>query len=74
MLTHRNLVATLNSILLSIQLSTTKNDAYLGYLPLAHVLELLCELLMCMNGVKVRKKIGYKHLGRVKTLLQMIDL
>jgi long-subunit acyl-CoA synthetase (AMP-forming) len=53
MLTHKNLVATLNSIVLSIPLSANSYDAYLGYLPLAHVLELLCELLMCMNGVKV---------------------
>jgi long-subunit acyl-CoA synthetase (AMP-forming) len=53
MLTHKNLVGTLNSIVLSIPLSANSYDAYLGYLPLAHVLELLCELLMCMNGVKV---------------------
>jgi len=53
MLTHRNLVATLTSIIIGIGLHGTKSDAYLAYLPLAHVLELLCELLMCMNGIRV---------------------
>ena len=53
MLTHRNLIATLNSIMLAIGLQGTKSDAYLAYLPLAHVLELICELMMCVYGVKV---------------------
>jgi long-subunit acyl-CoA synthetase (AMP-forming) len=54
MLTHRNLIATLTSIILTTGITGTKSDAYLAYLPLAHVLELICELMMCMNGVRVK--------------------
>ena len=63
MLTHRNLVATLTSIIIGIGLHGNKSDAYLAYLPLAHVLELLCELLMCMNGIKVSIEINYCQQG-----------
>ena len=54
MLTHRNLIATLTSIILTAGISGTTSDAYLAYLPLAHVLELICELMVCMNGVRVK--------------------
>jgi len=54
-LSHKNILCTLISIARTLQLKTYPNDAYLAFLPMAHVLELLCE--SCMLGLGV--KIGY---------------
>ncbi|XP_063900962.1 uncharacterized protein LOC135120568 [Zophobas morio] len=43
MLSHRNLLAFIGSVQESIPRLTEK-DRYIGYLPLAHVLELVCEI------------------------------
>jgi len=77
MLTHKNLVSTLFSIITNVNLAATPNDAYLAYLPLvyqesnfkvdllfnflpiaqAHVLELISEMFVLVNGVKI----GYSN-------------
>jgi long-subunit acyl-CoA synthetase (AMP-forming) len=81
MLTHKNLVHTLFSIITSVDIKATPNDAYLAYLPLvrfqtwstdtlefwlftatflsfkAHVLELISEMLVLVNGVRL----GYSN-------------
>ena len=57
MLSHKNLVSALSSLL---NVSPFKpKDRYIGYLPLAHVLELLSEVSCLMCGVKI----GYSSPG-----------
>jgi len=51
MLTHRNLIAAMSSLL---NISSFKNgDRYIGYLPLAHVLELLAETSCLLYGIRI---------------------
>ena len=52
-LTHKNLFVTLTSIARTLDLQARPNDTYLAFLPLAHVLELLCECAMLVHGVKI---------------------
>jgi len=52
MISHRNLVATATTILFLRQFDN-KNDIYIAYLPLAHVLELLSEVTMLLLGVPI---------------------
>jgi long-chain acyl-CoA synthetase len=52
MLSHKNLVSGLQS-LSSITKFEPGKDRYIGYLPLAHVLELLAETCCLVNGVKI---------------------
>lgn len=52
-LSHKNMFSTLKSVMLSIDIQATKEDTFIAFLPLAHVLELLCESMMCMFGVKI---------------------
>ena len=53
-ITHANIVSSLNSFLyLLMNFKITDDDLYIGYLPLAHVLELLSECTMMMFGVGV---------------------
>ena len=52
-LSHRNVFATLKSILLGLDLEAREDDTYIAFLPLAHVLELLCEIMMCVYGVRI---------------------
>ncbi|CAN7939551.1 unnamed protein product [Ixodes hexagonus] len=54
MVTHRNILATLKGLSVNCQsLGIFCNDAYIAYLPLAHILELLIECLCIGLGVKV---------------------
>lgn len=57
MLSHHNLVSALSS--LSNVAPFKPKDRYIGYLPLAHVLELLSEVSCLMCGVKI----GYSSAG-----------
>ena len=51
MLSHNNLIAAMSSLL---NISTFKSkDRYIGYLPLAHVLELLAETSCLLYGIKI---------------------
>jgi len=54
-LTHRNLVATMKSLMFMV--TPKDGEIYLAYLPLAHVLELLSENCMMLFGIKV----GYSN-------------
>ncbi|XP_050530639.1 fatty acid CoA ligase Acsl3 isoform X2 [Daktulosphaira vitifoliae] len=61
-LTHRNLIATLKAFNDAISVDNG-NDVFMGYLPLAHVFELLAELSCLFCGIRI----GYS------TPLTMID-
>merc|ERR1719334_1730351 len=54
-LTHGNMTTTLSALLYN--LNTGPEDVYIGYLPLAHVLELLGEMICTCWGVSI----GYSH-------------
>jgi len=56
MLTHSNVVSTLNSFLYLLP-ETRDDDVYIGYLPLAHVLELVAESMMVVFGIRI----GYSN-------------
>ena len=52
MLSQRNLFNSLKSFALSIDVLCAEGDTYIAFLPLAHVLEMLCEMLMVIHGVR----------------------
>ncbi|KAG5723723.1 Long-chain-fatty-acid--CoA ligase 2 [Termitomyces sp. T112] len=60
-ITHGNLVASVGAVYALLGHHLTYDDSYLAYLPLAHVLEYIVELIMVFVGMPS----GY---GRVKTL------
>jgi long-chain acyl-CoA synthetase len=60
-ITHKNLVASLGAIFQHVGHLLGSEDAYLAYLPLAHILEYIVEIAMYYVGMTI----GY---GRVKTL------
>lgn len=54
MVTHKNIIATLKGFSVNSQtLGNGNDDAYIAYLPLAHILEFLAEFLCLGLGVKV---------------------
>ena len=60
-ITHANLIASIGGVYSLLGHHLTPDDTFLAYLPLAHVLEYIVELIMIFAGVPC----GY---GRVKTL------
>ncbi|KAF6743286.1 long-chain-fatty-acid-CoA-ligase [Ephemerocybe angulata] len=60
-ITHGNLVASVGAVRVLLGHHLTYEDSFLAYLPLAHVLEYIVELIMLFVGMPT----GY---GRVKTL------
>ncbi|TFK36168.1 long-chain-fatty-acid-CoA-ligase [Crucibulum laeve] len=60
-ITHRNLIASVGAVYVLLGHHLTYADSYLAYLPLAHVLEYIVEMIMFFVGMPS----GY---GRVKTL------
>lgn len=60
-ITHANLVASVGGVKTLLGHHLTPEDKFLAYLPLAHVLEYIVELIMLFVGIST----GY---GRVKTL------
>ncbi|KAJ7054630.1 long-chain-fatty-acid-CoA-ligase [Mycena amicta] len=60
-ITHANLVASVGAVYTLLGHHLTSDDAYLAYLPLAHILEYIVELCMLFAGMST----GF---GRVKTL------
>ena len=50
-LTHKNLIGTMKCLMFMLK---PKDDIYIGFLPLAHVLELLSENTMLLFGIKVQ--------------------
>ncbi|KAG6816768.1 hypothetical protein H0H93_007779 [Arthromyces matolae] len=61
LITHGNLVASIGAVYYHIGHHLSYDDSYLAYLPLAHVLEYIVELIILFVGMPA----GY---GRVKTL------
>ena len=57
-LAHRNLVATMKCLMFMVM---PRDDIYIAFLPLAHVLELLAENTMMLFGVKVGFTISHPH-------------
>ena len=54
MITHRNVVKSLNSWLYQFHgFEIKKSDKWIGYLPLAHILELLAEMMMLVFGIPI---------------------
>jgi long-chain acyl-CoA synthetase len=53
MLSHRNLFSTFKSFMLTLDLEAFPGDTYIAFLPLAHVLELICETMLSMYGVRI---------------------
>ena len=59
MITHSNMVSALLSLLtvssrgILAEGPATPNDAYIAFLPLAHVLEMLAEHVMLLLGIKL---------------------
>ena len=68
MLTHANLIGAVSGLSYAVQFYP-KNDefVFLGYLPLAHILEMACEMYILMQGGCV----GY---GSSKTLFVLFFL
>ncbi|KAJ7748044.1 hypothetical protein B0H16DRAFT_1849672 [Mycena metata] len=60
-ITHANLVASVGAVYTLLGHHLTPDDAYLAYLPLAHILEYIVELCMLFVGMPT----GF---GRIKTL------
>jgi len=58
---HSNVVASVGAVYMLLGHHLTSDDSYLAYLPLAHILEYIVELIMLFAGMPA----GY---GRVKTL------
>jgi len=53
-ITHENLIKSLNSFLYTMMdMEITAKDMYIGYLPLAHVLELIAESMMMVLGISI---------------------
>lgn len=52
-MTHENLVSAIAGHLQRLPKLRSNYDIYVGYLPLAHVLELTCELSCVIMGVRV---------------------
>ncbi len=53
MLSHRNIFGALKSFLLSIDIPHCPEETYIAFLPLAHILEMLCEMTMALHGVRI---------------------
>ncbi|KAF9449691.1 acetyl-CoA synthetase-like protein [Macrolepiota fuliginosa MF-IS2] len=60
-ITHSNLIASVGAVTVVLGHHLTQDDSFLAYLPLAHVLEYIVELVVLFVGMPA----GY---GRVKTL------
>ena len=54
MITHRNVVKSLNAWLYQFHgFDILESDRWIGYLPLAHILELLAEMMMLVFGIPI---------------------
>ncbi len=53
MLTHANIITSLKTVIKRLGTIKLEKDIYVAYLPLAHVLELCCELGCLLNGIRV---------------------
>jgi long-chain acyl-CoA synthetase len=55
MISHGNLLSSLKALISRVQVGykMSEKDLYIAYLPLAHVLELCCEIGFITNGVRI---------------------
>jgi long-chain acyl-CoA synthetase len=53
MLSHLNLITSLKTVIKRLGTIKLEKDIYIAYLPLAHVLELCCELGCLLNGIRL---------------------
>lgn len=53
MMTHRNMLTSLKTLIRRLGKLSFRKDTYICYLPLAHVLELVCEFGGLLNGIKL---------------------
>lgn len=53
MLSHLNVITSLKTVIKRLGSFKLEKDIYIAYLPLAHVLELCCELGCLINGIRV---------------------
>lgn len=53
MMTHENILTVLEALKPRLLPNATIDDLYIGYLPLAHILELASEITMIINGVRI---------------------
>ncbi len=53
MLSHLNLITSLKTVIKRLGTIKLEKDIYIAYLPLAHVLELCCELACLLYGIRV---------------------
>ena len=80
MIQHQNLIASiagLSSRLSISGLDFDETDVYIGYLPLAHVLELAAENVMIFNGCKIGYSSPLTLSDKVRTpnlTLNLIDI
>ena len=53
MISHRNILTSMDALITRLGTVNQRKDIYVAYLPLAHILELVCELTCMTNGVRV---------------------
>jgi long-chain acyl-CoA synthetase len=53
MLSHKNFVSVLASSAAQGQITMTPGDCLIGYLPLAHIFEMICEINSLLSGAKI---------------------
>jgi long-chain acyl-CoA synthetase len=53
MMSHGNILTSTRAVRTRLGSIYLNKDIYIAYLPLAHVLELVCELTCCLNGVRL---------------------
>ena len=55
MMSHVNLLCSVRGLSKQFEKILKKTDVYIGYLPLAHVLELMAEIYYLANGIPIGK-------------------
>ena len=71
MITHRNVFKCLNSWLYQLNgIQIRASDRWIGYLPLAHILELLAEMMMLVFGIPI----GYSSPNTLTDKVHCIEI
>jgi long-chain acyl-CoA synthetase len=53
MISHRNIFTAMEAFIRRLGTVNRRKDIYIAYLPLAHILELVCELTCLLNGIRI---------------------
>ena len=65
-MSHVNLLCSLRALIKRLGKLDINHDMYVGYLPLAHVLELTSELCYLVNGIPIGKLTKYScHINNI---------